>query len=407
MQANAIPKAPAKIDVYAPPPKPRPNADFNRRLQDIDRPSPRRLSLREDEGSKPTRRGDASKAEPSDEVKPTGREKQSRDDDSAQGRVDDAERGDAQEAQGADQHGQDEDVDNGGETGDAEAEQTADAIQAIAAAVKAVVDQAGAGDKPAAANAQGAASTKTAATTAGGEAQATDLSNAAATSTSSASSQQQTGGEQSGTQANAQQVPNRSQVAQATAKPATPIQIDATLGAVQQTSGAAAAAQQLPVAAPPSAETAQSAALSNLEKSPDDPNAARIARGVQSAISQRGGTVRLRLTPPELGTVRIQLDMKDGVVRANLTAQSDSVRTLLNHQIGNLRHALEGQGLVVERLTVQVGDNQGQATLSDDGSSRQSQADGRSRGQYARQHDGGEQSSTDEAFEDQLADQAA
>ena len=143
------------------------------------------------------------------------------------------------------------------------------------------------------------------------------------------------------------------------------------------------AAQNLPMSQPVTAENAPATTLPNIEKQSEDPNAGRIARGIQTAINQRGGTVRLRLTPPELGTVRIELQMKDGVVRANLSAPTESARTLLQHQLGSLRHALEGQGLVVDRLSVSLSHQGDSAAFTSDQSSQHSQADGRSRGQYA------------------------
>src|SRR5690606_3609689 len=84
----------------------------------------------------------------------------------------------------------------------------------------------------------------------------------------------------------------------------------------------------------------------------DDANVARVMRGLNGAVNQNGGAVNIRLTPPELGTVRIQMEVVRGVVTAQLTAEHDSVRTLLTHQISQLRHALESQGLVVDRLDV-------------------------------------------------------
>lgn len=120
--------------------------------------------------------------------------------------------------------------------------------------------------------------------------------------------------------------------------------------------------------------------LPQVEQSPADANLARIARGLQSAISQNGGAVTLRLHPPELGAVRIEVEIHDGVVRAQFQAQTESVRTLLMHQLQNLRQALQGHGLVVDRLDVQT---ETQPQMSQDGSQswHEDAADGRSRGQ--------------------------
>lgn len=130
-----------------------------------------------------------------------------------------------------------------------------------------------------------------------------------------------------------------------------------------------------------------------------DLNATRLARGLQNAVQQRGGAVTLRLTPPEMGTVRIQLDIQGTRVNAQFHAQTESARQMLTQQLSQLRQALEGQGLTVDRLsaqtmspsTAQAGSQQAQQQGSHHahgGASEQgadgSPHDGRSRGEYGR-----------------------
>ncbi|MEX0776173.1 MAG: flagellar hook-length control protein FliK [Phycisphaeraceae bacterium] len=114
-----------------------------------------------------------------------------------------------------------------------------------------------------------------------------------------------------------------------------------------------------------------------------DPNGniARAARGLQAAFKQGGGTVSLRLEPPELGTLRIDMQMVNGAVRATFGTEHEGVRALLSQQMGQLRHALESQGVSVDRLEVQV--QSPPATPQDDGQRQAQTDDGRSRGQFA------------------------
>jgi flagellar hook-length control protein FliK len=136
------------------------------------------------------------------------------------------------------------------------------------------------------------------------------------------------------------------------------------------------------------------AALDEQNEQLNQLNTARAARGLRAAVAQQGGSVTLRLTPPEMGTVRIQMQMDDGVVRAQLVTQSAAARDLLSQQLAELRQALQSQGLVVERLSVHTMTS-GQTSLSQqhagDGADEHGQtpSDGRSRGQYA--GDGGSQ----------------
>jgi len=127
------------------------------------------------------------------------------------------------------------------------------------------------------------------------------------------------------------------------------------------------------------------------DASADSLNGARLARGLQSVLNQRGGSVTLRLTPPEMGTVRIQLQLQGGTVAAQFHAESNAARGLLTQQLAQLRTALEGQGLQVDRLSVHPmshshsGTAQQETGTNQQGSphSQQSANDGRSRGQWS------------------------
>ena len=69
----------------------------------------------------------------------------------------------------------------------------------------------------------------------------------------------------------------------------------------------------------------------------DSLNTARLTRGLANAVQQRGGAVTLRLTPPEIGTVRIQLQITGTNVNASFHAESASAQTLLTNQLAQLR----------------------------------------------------------------------
>lgn len=136
-------------------------------------------------------------------------------------------------------------------------------------------------------------------------------------------------------------------------------------------------------------------------------NTARISRGLQNAVNLKGGAVTLRLTPPEMGTVRIQLQIQNGTVNAQFHAETESTRTMLNQQMAHLRSALESQGLNVERLGVQTMHNTSGSNLQHESQGdREGQAnEGRSRGGFSQQGNRqGQPSDTSEqqAFEQEL-----
>jgi flagellar hook-length control protein FliK len=118
----------------------------------------------------------------------------------------------------------------------------------------------------------------------------------------------------------------------------------------------------------------------------DQLNTARLTRGLQNALQQRGGALTLRLTPPDMGTVRIQLHVHGATVTANFQAETESARSLLTNQMAQLRHALESHGLTVDRLSVQSSNSNSSSAFGNQAD--ESSAEGRSRGEYARQQGG-------------------
>jgi flagellar hook-length control protein FliK len=85
-----------------------------------------------------------------------------------------------------------------------------------------------------------------------------------------------------------------------------------------------------------------------------DPAAGQVVRGLAAMVNQRGGVMKMRLDPPELGELRIQMTIARGIVSADFQASSPQAHALLEKSIAALRSALEGQGLAVDRLTVHM-----------------------------------------------------
>lgn len=102
----------------------------------------------------------------------------------------------------------------------------------------------------------------------------------------------------------------------------------------------------------------------------------------------------LRLTPPEMGTVRIHLEVQGATVRAQFHAETEPARQLLQQQLTHLRQGLENQGLAVERLTVQAMQPTSHAPHHHAHADASPQ-DGRSRGEYNGQPHGQGQSDGD------------
>jgi flagellar hook-length control protein FliK len=166
-----------------------------------------------------------------------------------------------------------------------------------------------------------------------------------------------------------------------------------------------------PVApAVPQATAAQPLPVPEQEATQDQANVARVVRGMQGALNQQGGSVTLRLTPPELGTVRIELALMQGTVNARFHTETESVRQLLTEQLAQLRAGLERQGLNVERLVVQTQQATSTSFGQQQGGADQSPHDGRSRGEYAAPQDQRRESGQQKPqrqFEQELLDAVA
>lgn len=116
--------------------------------------------------------------------------------------------------------------------------------------------------------------------------------------------------------------------------------------------------------------------------SSSDGEAQRVAeqalRGIRGALNQRGGSVTLQLSPPELGSLRVRVEMQGTVVRAQIEAATESAKSALSQQLTMLKGALESHGLTVEQLQVQTQGANQSSTARDAGANEQ---DGRGRGE--------------------------
>ena len=75
-------------------------------------------------------------------------------------------------------------------------------------------------------------------------------------------------------------------------------------------------------------------------------------RALGALASQRGGTLTMRLDPPNLGQITLKMSVVDSTVRTEIMAQNKVTRQLLDRSIDTLRMTLESRGLQVDRLAV-------------------------------------------------------
>ena len=78
------------------------------------------------------------------------------------------------------------------------------------------------------------------------------------------------------------------------------------------------------------------------------------------AKSKDGKTISLRLDPPELGNLKIDVSLRDGSLHARLVADSTQVSQLLRDKAGEIQRSLRELGLDVDQVSVSVRDEAGQ-----------------------------------------------
>jgi flagellar hook-length control protein FliK len=79
----------------------------------------------------------------------------------------------------------------------------------------------------------------------------------------------------------------------------------------------------------------------------------RVARAFQ-AVGEDGGQVRLRLSPPELGSLRLEVSIRGGVMTAHVEAETQQARALLLESLPVLRERLGEQNIRIERFEVDL-----------------------------------------------------
>jgi flagellar hook-length control protein FliK len=84
----------------------------------------------------------------------------------------------------------------------------------------------------------------------------------------------------------------------------------------------------------------------------------RVARAVDLA-HQRGEMLQIRLSPPELGSLRIEIAVRGGILTAQLETDSAAARSALLDNLPVLRDRLAEQNVRVERFEVNVRDESG------------------------------------------------
>lgn len=79
----------------------------------------------------------------------------------------------------------------------------------------------------------------------------------------------------------------------------------------------------------------------------------RVARAFNS-VGNQGGTLRLRLSPPELGSLKIEIDVRGSTMTARIEAETSAARTVLLESVPALRERLADQNIKIDKFDVDL-----------------------------------------------------
>jgi flagellar hook-length control protein FliK len=79
----------------------------------------------------------------------------------------------------------------------------------------------------------------------------------------------------------------------------------------------------------------------------------RVARAFAQAADGRG-EVTIRLNPPELGSLRLEVRMHEGALAARMQTETAEARTAILENLPILRERLADQGVRIERFDVDL-----------------------------------------------------
>lgn len=79
----------------------------------------------------------------------------------------------------------------------------------------------------------------------------------------------------------------------------------------------------------------------------------RVSRSFQH-LGREGGQVRLRLSPEQLGSIQLDVQIQDGTMRGRLVAESEAAGQVIREHLADLRGNLESQGIRLESIEIEV-----------------------------------------------------
>lgn len=107
----------------------------------------------------------------------------------------------------------------------------------------------------------------------------------------------------------------------------------------------------------------------------------QVGKQISRSILRGERVIRLQLKPPELGTVKIEMNIKDNILKLGMIAENSSVKELLLSNVHELKQVLVEQGVKLDKLDVQINYNFDQSLADSKESTKQNKK--RNKGMYS------------------------
>lgn len=83
----------------------------------------------------------------------------------------------------------------------------------------------------------------------------------------------------------------------------------------------------------------------------------QVGRQISRSILRGERVIKFQLKPPELGALKVEMDIKDNILTLGMITENNSVKELLLSNVNELKDALVQQGVKLDRLDVQINQN--------------------------------------------------
>ena len=103
----------------------------------------------------------------------------------------------------------------------------------------------------------------------------------------------------------------------------------------------------------------------------------QVGRQIARSILRGEKVLRFQLKPPDLGFMKVEMDIKDNVLRLGMITENSTVKDMLLSHVHELREALVQQGVKLEKVDIQIHYDFGQSLAHSKGGLKE----GRGRGQ--------------------------